>query len=177
MPKYLVVSTSGNPDSNSRRMGHVAFAHFQKRKVDCAWLDIKDLDLPICDADKCYGLPAAQKLNKAIEAADGILIAAPVYNYDVAAAAKNMIELTGSSWEEKIVGFLCAAGGNSSYMAVMAYANSLMLDFRTVIIPRFVYATSDAFDGDRIADKKVVTRIEQVADELVRFTEALRGRK
>ena len=175
MPKYLVVSTSGNPDSNSRRMGRVAFAHLQKRKVDCAWLDIRELDLPLCDADKCYNMPAAQKLNEAIEAADGILIAAPVYNYDVAAAAKNMIELTGSSWEEKVVGFLCAAGGNSSYMAVMAYANSLMLDFRTVIIPRFVYATGDSFKGDEVTDKKLVTRIEQAADELVRFTQALRG--
>jgi len=175
MPKYLIVSTSGNPDSNSRRMGRVAFAHLQKRKVDCAWLDIRELDLPLCDADKCYNMPAAQKLNKAIETADGILVAAPVYNYDVAAAAKNMIELTGSSWEEKVVGFLCAAGGNSSYMAVMAYANSLMLDFRTVIIPRFVYATGDAFKGGEIIDKKVLTRIEQMADELVRFTQALRG--
>jgi len=175
MPKYLIVSTSGNPDSNSRRMGRVAFAHLQKRKVDCAWLDIRELDLPLCDADKCYNMPAAQKLNKAIETADGILVAAPVYNYDVAAAAKNMIELTGSSWEEKVVGFLCAAGGNSSYMAVMAYANSLMLDFRTVIIPRFVYATGDAFKGGEIIDKKVLTRIEQMADELVHFTQALRG--
>ena len=108
-------------------------------------------------------------------AADGMIVAAPVYNYDVSAAAKNMIELTGSAWEDKVVGFLCAAGGMNSYMSVMAYANSLMLDFRTVIIPRFVYATGDAFDGDKIVDKKVVARIEQVADELVRFTEALRG--
>ena len=65
MPKYLVVSTSGNPDSNSRRMGQVAFAHLQKRKIDCAWLDIKDLELPLCDVDKCYNMPAAQKLNQA----------------------------------------------------------------------------------------------------------------
>jgi FMN reductase len=177
MPKYLVVSTSGNPDSNSRRMGRAAFVHLQKRKVDCTWIDISELNLPLCDADKCYLNPAAQKLNEAVETADGILIAAPVYNYDVAAAAKNMIELTGSAWEEKVVGFLCSAGGTSSYMAVMAYANSLMLDFRTVIIPRFVYATGDAFKGEEIVDKKVLTRIEQAADELVRFTEALRGRK
>jgi len=175
MPKYLVVSTSGNPDSNSRRMGRAAFAHLQKRKVDCAWIDISEMDLPLCDADKCYLNAGAQKLNKAVESADGILIAAPVYNYDVAAAAKNMIELTGSSWEEKVVGFLCSAGATSSYMAVMAYANSLMLDFRTVIIPRFVYATGDAFKGDEIIDKKVATRIEQAADELVRFTQALRA--
>ena len=175
MARYLVISTSGNPDSNSRRMGRVAFAHLQKRKVDCTWLDIRELELPLCDADKCYAHPAAQRLDQAIENADGILVAAPVYNYDVAAAAKNMIELTGKSWEDKIVGFLCAAGGTSSYMAVMAYANSLMLDFRCVIIPRFVYATGDAFEDDAVKDKKVVARVEQVADDLVRFTEALRG--
>jgi FMN reductase len=85
-----------------------------------------------------------------------------------------MIELTGSAWQDKIVGFLCAAGGMGSYMSVMAYANSLMLDFRCVIIPRFVFATSEAFDGDNINDKKVVRRIETLADELVRFTKALR---
>src|SRR5467141_181064 len=175
MAKDLVISTSSNPDSNSRRMGRVAFVHLQKRKIDCDWIDISKMNLPLCDGGKCYGMPSSKKLSAAIDAADGILVAAPVYNYDVAAAAKNMIELTGSSWEEKVVGFLCAAGGNSSYMAVMAYANSLMLDFRTVIIPRFVYATGDAFEGDKVIDKKVQTRIEQAADELVRFTEALRG--
>jgi hypothetical protein len=56
----------------------------------------------------------------------------------------------------------------------MAYANSLMLDFRCVIIPRFAFATSLAFDGERINDKKINERIKQVADELVRFTKALR---
>ena len=35
-----------------------------------------------------------------------------------------MIELTGSAWENKIVAFLCAAGGHASYMSVMAYATA-----------------------------------------------------
>src|SRR3954454_8652856 len=174
MPKYLVISTSGNSESNSRMMGRVAFDQLQKQGVDCEWIDISGLDLPLCDADKCYLNPAAQKLQKTIQGADGMIVAAPVYNYDVSAAAKNMIELTGSAWEDKIVGFLCAAGGMSSYMSVMAYANSLMLDFRTVIIPRFVYATGDSFDGDQLVDAKVGERVRQVADELVRFTSALR---
>jgi NAD(P)H-dependent FMN reductase len=173
MPKYLVVSTSGNPDSNSRRMGRIAFRHLEAAKLECDWLDISELGLPLCDADTCYSQPAAQKLSTAIEAADAILIATPVYNYDVSAAAKNMVELTGSAWEDKVVGFLCAAGGMSSYMSVMAFANSLMLDFRSVIIPRFVYATGDAFEGDELKDKKVGKRIEELAAELVRFGEAL----
>src|SRR5437879_9641354 len=175
MPKHLVISTSGNTHSNSRRMGRTAFAHLQKQKVDCDWIDLREIDLPLCDADKCYHMPGSKKLTAAIENADGILVASPVYNYDVAAATKNMIELTGSAWEDKIVGFLCAAGGHASYMSVMSYANSLMLDSRCVIIPRFAFATSDAFDGERIPDKKITQRIEEVAEELVRFTKALRG--
>src|SRR5437763_8636194 len=119
MPKYVVISTSGNPDSNNRRMGRAAFAHLQKRKVDCAWIDISEMDLPLCDADKCYGMPGSKKLSAAIETARGILVAPPVYNYDVAAAAKNMIERTGRAWGNKIVGFLSAAGGTASYMVVM----------------------------------------------------------
>ena len=60
-------------------------------------------------------------------------------------------------------------------MSVMAYANSLMLDFRCVILPRFVFATGEAFDGENIVDKKITGRIENVANELIRFTKALRG--
>jgi FMN reductase len=156
-------------------MGQAAFAHLQKQKIECDWIDIREMQLPLCDADQCYGMPGSKRLSTAIKDADGILIAAPVYNYDVAAATKNMIELTGSAWQDKIVGFLCAAGAMGSYMSVMAYANSLMLDFRCVIIPRFVFATGDAFDGDNIKDEKIVRRIATLADELVRFTSALRS--
>src|SRR3954451_4970308 len=106
MPKHLVISTSGNPDRNSRRMGQKAFAHLQKQKIDSDCLDIRAMELPLCDADKCYGMPSPKKLSAAIEGAYGIIIAAPVYNYDVAASSKNMIDLTGSAWEDKIVGFL-----------------------------------------------------------------------
>jgi FMN reductase len=175
MPSCLVISTSGNPDSNSRRMAQYAFNLLKNTRMTCDWLDLSRLDLPLCDADVCYDHPGAQQVNKAIEAADGIIVATPVYNYDVSAAAKNIVELTGSAWEEKIVAFLCAAGGMSSYMSVMSFANSLMLDFRSVIVPRFVYATGSAFKGDELIDGKVAQRIEQMTADMTRFINALRG--
>ena len=156
-------------------MGRIAFNHLEKAKLSCEWLDISTLDLPLCDADKCYLQPSAKRLRTKIEEADAILVATPVYNYDVSAAAKNMVELTGSVWENKVVGFLCAAGGMSSYMSVMAFANSLMLDFRCVIIPRFVYTTGASFDGEELKDAKVVQRIEELTDELIRFGKVLRS--
>lgn len=176
MPKYLVVSTSGNPDSNSRRMGQAASDWLKKAKMDCEWLDISKLGLPLCDADACYNDPASKDITAAIERADGIIVATPVYNYDVSAAAKNMLELTGSAWEDKVVAFLCAAGGMSSYMSVMSFANSLMLDFRCLIIPRFVYATGESFVGGKLTDAKIGKRIEQVTAELVRVTRGVRSK-
>src|SRR5947209_13569490 len=158
MPNYLVLSTSGNPDSNSRRMAQIGFDWLKNAKLNCEWFDISKLDLPLCDADACYNHPAAQNLTAAVEKADGIIVATPVYNYDVSAATKNMLELTGSAWEDKVVAFLCAAGGMGSYMSVMAFANSLMLDFRSVIVPRFVYATGDAFNDGKLTDSKVQKR-------------------
>ncbi len=173
--KFLVISTSANPDSNSRKMGQLAFDYLKKANVDCRWLDTRELNLPICDADTCYADPAVKDIAAAITAADGILIAAPVYNFDVSAAAKNMIELTGKAWNEKIVGFLCAAGGQGSYMSVMAYANSLMLDFRCTIIPRFVFATGEAFGDDGKPYRQVTKRIQDLALEVIRYVRGLRG--
>jgi NAD(P)H-dependent FMN reductase len=66
MPNYLVLSTSGNPDSNSRRMAQIAFDSLKKAKLNCQWLDISKLDLPLCDADACYNHPAAQNLTAAV---------------------------------------------------------------------------------------------------------------
>lgn len=174
--KFLVISTSGNPESRSRIMAWRAHEHLRAAKVDCDWLDTSTLNLPICDADACYADPAVKEFSAAIHEADGILIGAPIYNYDVSAVAKNMIELTGRAWTGKIVGFLCAAGGQGSYMSVMAYANSLMLDFRCTIVPRFVYATGDAFEDDKLIDEKVAQRIEELAQELIRFVRGLRGK-
>ena len=42
------------------------------------------------------------------------------------------------------------------------------------LLPRFVYATGRAFEGDELKDKEVGQRIEELADELIRFTKALR---
>ena len=55
---------------------------------------------------------------------------------------------------------MCTAGGNASYMSIMRIANSLMLDFRCLIIPRFVYAVSDDFANDR------TDRMEVGSDEI-----------
>ena len=99
----------------------------------------------------------------------------PVYNFQASASAKNIVELGGSMFEGKVVGFLCAAGGRNSYMSVMSLANSLMLDFRCHILPRYVFASKDSFSDGELADAEISGRIGELARELVRVSRALAG--
>ena len=136
---------------------------YQSRGITAQLIDLRELPLPFCDGESAYGHQSVATLSRAIAAARVIIIATPIYNFDASAALKNLIELTGDSWEDKIVGFLCAAGGAMSYMSIMSFANSLMLDFRCLIIPRIVYATSEDFmDGD-LSSALVRERVRELA--------------
>jgi len=170
---HLIISTSLNPNSRSRVLANAAVTAMQQNQQECELLDLADLDLPFCDGDQCYGQPDVQKLTAAISAAHSIVIASPIYNYDVSAACKNMIELTGKAWTDKVVGFMVAAGGTGSYMGVMGLANSLMLDFRCLIAPRFVYGTDEAFAGSQLAEEDVVMRVDELVKTLVRLADAV----
>lgn len=172
--KYLVVSCSLNPSSRSRVLARTATELLKQSQRDVDLLDIADVPLPMCDGAACYGDPNAQEVKQRLVAADGIQLATPIYNYDASAATKNLIELAGrDAWTGKVAGFMCAAGGQGSYMSVMALASSLMLDFRTVIVPRFVYAKKDDFTDDQVSSETIRDRLAELTTSLVRFTEAL----
>lgn len=161
--EYLIISTSLRSASLSRIMAEHLLQVYGKLEATPGLVDLREFVLPLCDGEAAYGHPHVATLSARIEAARVIVVATPIYNYDANAAAKNLIELTGSAWENKTVGFLCAAGGHSSYMSIMSLANSLMLDFRCVIIPRFVYAKGEDFDSARMPTSDLATRIERLA--------------
>ena len=161
--EYLVISSSLRSSSRSRTLAEYLREYYESQQVSCAFLDLRAVNLPLCDGETAYGHPDVAKCAKLITEARVIIAATPVYNYDVCAALKNLVELTGDSWEDKVVGFLCAAGGASSYMSVMSLADSLMLDFRCLIIPRFVYATRNDFSDAKVPTEEVKGRIARLA--------------
>ena len=171
---YLVISSSLNPSSRSRVLANQMHQRLLRLVEDVEMIDLQDWQLPLCDGEGCYSDPEVHRLAELIRSARGVIVATPIYNYDVSAAAKNMVELTGKAWSEKVVGFVCAAGGHVSYMAVMGLTNSLMLDFRSFVLPDFVFATGKVFDDeDGIIDDKVDERLTRLAANMVRVTEAL----
>lgn len=167
--KYLVISCSLSAESKSR----VVAKEIQKRLGRGAdFIDLRDCPLPFCDGGAAFAHKNVAKVTKAIASADAIVVAVPIYNFNVNGAAKNLIELTGDAWTGKTVGFASASGGQRSYMAVMGIANSLMLDFRCVIVPRFVNASRGSVAGGKIVDEDLVKRL----DEFVTDFSSLAGR-
>jgi len=172
-PNLLVVSASLSPSSRSYRLAEAAADAVGLAGGEATLLDLRKWDLPICDGDKSYAHPAVEKITPLIENSAAILLAAPVYNYDLNAAAKNLVELTGDAWNGKPVGFLCSAGGKSSYMSPIGLANSLMFDFRCWIVPRFVYATRGEFNEDGSPSPQIMERIGQLAKATIDMARAL----
>ncbi len=176
--KILTISGSLNPESHS----YVLARHFadivQNKDVDADFIDLRQHDLPLHNGTAECKTDEVVQLSEKVRAADAIAVAAPIYVYGTNAAVKNFVDLTGHAWADKPVGFLCAAGGKSSYMAIMGLANSLMLDFRCLIVPRFIYATGTDFadDGEgntHIANAEIKERSEELADALIKLGNAL----
>jgi len=168
----LVLSASLNPSSNSAKLAQAALTMVEQMGVTATSLDLREIDMPFCDGDAAYDHPSVSMLKDAIGKADAILFAAPVYNFDLNAAAKNVIELTGQAWEGKVVGLMVSAGGSNSYMSPMALASSLMFDFRSHIVPRFVYATTADFDGEDL-DTEIKERLEGLVKATLRLAKGL----
>jgi len=148
----------------------------QKKIDDVEFFDLQENPLPMCDGDECYDLPEVLAFREKVKNAEGIVMAIPVYNFNVSSGAKNVVELGGRMLYDKTFGFICAAGAKSSYMSVMSLANSLMIDFRCYIIPKFVYATKHDFDNGKITNSDIEDRIEELGNELVKVSKALNQR-
>ena len=166
---YLVISTSLREGSRSKIMAKA----LSDTISDVEFFDLKENPLPMCDGDKCYDLPEVIDFRKKVKNAKGIIMAIPIYNFNVSSGAKNIIELGGRMLYDKVFGFICAAGGKSSYMSVMSFANSLMIDYRCFIIPKFVYALKSDFNESKIASSDIKERINELGKDLVRISEAL----
>jgi len=172
LPEYLIISASLRSASLSRVMAETLRDAYMKLGVTNQLVDLREYVLPLCDGEAAYDHPHVTTLSAMIEAARVIVVATPIYNYDANATAKNLVELTGSSWENKTVGFLCAAGGASSYMSIMSLANSLMLDFRCLVIPRFVYAKGEDFSAKKTPSADLSARILALAEASVKIRNA-----
>lgn len=161
----LIIATSLDPDSRSQKLARTLLDLAQARQIKSEVLDLRELELPMAGSEASWKHPNALALKAQLQKYKRFIFALPVYNYDVNAAAKNLLELAGGSLEGSVAGLVCSAGGKASYMAPLGFMNSLMLDFRVWVAPRYVYATEPDWRGDTVSSelkKRLMALLEDV---------------
>lgn len=165
-PTVAIIATSLNPDSRSQILAQEAKKRLDDKGADSFVIDLRETPLPMAGSNESWDHPKVQALKKQLTKATHIIFSVPIYNYDVNAAAKNLVELLGyDAFENKTVGFICTAGGKSSYMSVLSFANSLMLDFRCWIVPRYLYVTPE--NSITPLDQKLRERLDGLIEDLM----------
>ncbi len=167
---YLIISASLHKRSRSRVLAEFALEVFKEKNSEAELIDLRDYPLPFCDGGESFGHPQVAELKTKILNSEGILVAAPVYNYDLNAAIKNVLDLTASAWENKVVGLMATAGGRGSYMAPMNFLNALMLNSRCLVIPRYVFALESEIQEKNFTNPQIPDRIRELVSTMLRLS-------
>tara|TARA_B100000427_G_scaffold155457_1_gene129232 strand:- start:13913 stop:14437 length:525 start_codon:yes stop_codon:yes gene_type:complete len=172
--KTLIFSTTHHKQSKPDAIAKFLTNQLQNDTIKSHYIHVGDLNLPMCDGYECYKNETVIKLQKEVNEANSFIICSPIYNYDLNAIAKNLIELCGQGFRDKVIGLAVTAGGQKSYMAPLSFINSLLIDYRCIIVPRYVYATSEAFNEDNtIIDETIQKRLTSLAESLITITQKL----
>lgn len=188
LPKVLVISTSLDKNSKSALLAHHAYELLGKsdKEVEAEFLDLRQFPLPSANGDEqsAYDDANVKKIHDQIEAADAIIISMPIYNYSPASSVKNLVELTthshknilsGKAWQGKVVAFMSNAGSTSSQLAFLPIMNALVLDAKVIVVPQFVFTTSNDFKEKATApSKSIQDRLQTMTSETIRLTKALK---
>jgi NAD(P)H-dependent FMN reductase len=164
----LIIATSLNAESRSQSLARVALEEARALRLEAEVLDLRDHPLPMAGSAESWDDPRVKAMKLRLQAHRRFVFAVPVYNYDANAAAKNLLELCGGRWlEGSVVGFALSAGGRASYMSALGIMNSLMLDFRVWVAPRFVYAVPSDWNGQDWRDHSLSSELRQRLRTLV----------
>ena len=112
--RQLIISCSLSPKSHSAILAQRLSDEITGLGDEINLIDLRKLELPFCDGDACYAHPNVKTLQAAIKEASAITIATPIYNFETGGGTRNVIALGGDAFNGKVIGFLCAAGGENS---------------------------------------------------------------
>jgi NAD(P)H-dependent FMN reductase len=169
MMSVLIVSTALRAGSRTSFVATALQSVFAQRGETASVLDLATVNLPLCDGASCFQDATVRSATAAVKQARAVVLCFPVYNHQANAAAKNFVEVTNDGWSGKVVGLVANGGTDRSYLAPLSLANSLMVDHRCVIVPRFVFVTPQSFSpqGALPPDGEITSRLTDLASELV----------
>ena len=137
-------------------------------RTDC--VDLRDLELPVFDAD-AKDAGDAGALRERVRAADSVVLGTPVYHASYSSATKNALDYCGfDEFDNTTVGLLCVAGG-SFPTTTLDHLRSVGRGLNAWVVPHQVAVpnVSAHFEDGRVADDRLAERIDVLGRRMVEY--------
>lgn len=176
--KALAISGSLRTGSYNRKALQIAKKIATDLGAEVQELDLRELNLPIYDKDiQDQGLPeSVQKLKRAIESADILLVASPEYNYSVSGALKNAIDWAsreGNSFDGKLAAIFGVSTGGFGTLRAQAHLRQILQSVNVFILPQpqvLISRAESAFNPDgSFSDPKNLETLKTLIEKTLKL--------
>ena len=180
MKLVLVVGAATPPGRLNSAVAHLAAGvHERRPDVTAETINLASTRVEICDGRKLedYDAPTRGAV-EAIAAADGVLLAAPVYRASFPGVLKNFLDLLPvEALRDKPVAVVAMGGSPHHYLAVDAHLRLVLSLVRRDRTPEFRLSHGPRFcRGTRRRRGAGAADLAALGDALVSFAEAVKGR-
>jgi chromate reductase, NAD(P)H dehydrogenase (quinone) len=172
--KVLAIAGSLRSGSYNRKVLQIAKQIAKDLGANVMELDLKELNLPVFDADlRENGFPeSVVALKKEIESADMLLIATPEYNHSIPGPLKNAIDWASdltNPFSKKIAAIFGASTGMFGTLRAQLQLRQILAALNVELLPQpqvYIRSAESAFlpDGS-LADHQLMRQIRKLIEE------------
>ena len=170
-PPHVVGIVGSLRDGSYTRVGIArALAAAETTGATTELIDLRELDLPVFDADD-RDAGDADMLTERVRRADSILLGTPVYHGSFSAPLKNALDYCGfDEFEHKTVGLLAVAGGGFPITA-LEHLRSVCRALDCWVIPHqaAVPRARNVISDGEIRDAGIEERVVTLGEEAVQY--------
>ncbi|RAS75629.1 NADPH-dependent FMN reductase [Priestia endophytica] len=147
-------------------------------EIEVELLDMKNYDVQFCDGrnPSTYN-EDTRKVIDIVSSADFYIIGTPIFQGSITGVLKNLFDLIPPiSFRNKVMGFAATGGTYQHYLVIENQLKPIAGYFRAFVAPSYVYAHNSHFnDHKELVDEEVITRVNNLAKEVVYMQKSLKG--
>ncbi len=166
-----IIGSPSNPSKTRALVEAIVTALQATTSIEVTWVELSQLAQHIGPVTSFKAIPeVAQEALRAIEQADLVIAASPVYKGSYTGLFKHLIDFVNP---EGLVGkpvLLAASGGSDRHALVVdQQLRPLFSFFRAQTVPSAVYASDADFDGYTVRSDALLTRIHEATQQAARL--------
>ncbi|QLH84412.1 NADPH-dependent FMN reductase [Halosimplex pelagicum] len=171
-PHVVAVCGSLRDDSYTRKALRIALDEAENRGASVDLIDLRELDLPVFDADD-DDAGDAPELRERVGRADSVVLGTPVYHGSYSSALKTALDYCGfDEFEHATVGLLCVAGG-SFPITSLDHLRSVARSLNAWVVPHQVALPKvrTKFDGSDLREEGDAERVRTLGQRVVEYAD------